>query len=97
GDAAEMLAVGGRRLVEPRASRGRPLVPADEVRHLAGDHQADQPPSTTRLAPVTYDEASAARNTTAPTASDTSISRPTGERTEKASTNGAGWPFSIPC
>ena len=50
-DAAEMLAVGGRRLVEPRAARGRPLVARDEVRHLAGDHQADQPPSTTRLAP----------------------------------------------
>ena len=53
GDAAEMLAVRGRCLVEPCAPRGRSLVPVDEVRHLAGDHQADQPPSTTRLAPVT--------------------------------------------
>ena len=46
---------------------------------------------------MTYDDASAARNTTAPTASDTSINRPTGERAANASTNAAGWPFSIPC
>ena len=46
---------------------------------------------------MTYDDASDARNTTAPTASETSISRPSGERAANASTKGAGWPFSIPC
>ena len=40
--------------------------------------------------PVTYDDASEARNTTAPTASETSISRPSGERAANASTNGRG-------
>ena len=87
-DAAERLAVGRARLVEPLAARGRPLLAGDEVRHLRGDHQAVQPPSTTRLAPVTYDEASEARKTTAPTASETSISRPSGDRAANASTNG---------
>ena len=83
-------AVRGARLVEPGPARGRPFLAGDEVRHLRRYHQADQPPSTTRFAPVTYDDASEARNTTAPTASETSISRPSGERAANASTNGAG-------
>ena len=52
-DAAEVGAVAGPGLVEPGAGRGGPVLARDEVRHHGGDHQADQPPSTTRLAPVT--------------------------------------------
>ena len=89
-DAAEIGAVRGARLLEPGSARGRPLLAGDEVRHLRRYHQADQPPSTTRFAPVTYDEPSEARNTTAPTASETSIRRPSGERAANASTKGAG-------
>src|SRR4029079_31581 len=96
-DAAEIDAVRGPRLLEPRSARGRPLLAGDEVRHLRWYHQADQPPSTTRFAPVTYVDPSEARNTTAPTASETSIRRPSGERAANASTNGAGCPLSIPC
>ena len=59
-DPAERRAVGGPPLVEPRAGRGGPLLARDEVRRLDA-HQADQPPSTTRFAPVTYDDASEAR------------------------------------
>ena len=46
---------------------------------------------------MTYDDESEARKTTAPTASETSIRRPSGERDANASTKGAGCPFSIPC
>src|SRR5215831_9169538 len=59
-------------------------------------YHADQPPSTTRFAPVTYEEASEARNTTAPTNSDASAMRPIGIRAEYASTNSAGWSFATP-
>ena len=50
------------------------------IRPHAGSYQADQPPSTTRFAPVTYDEASDARKTTAPSASPASAIRPSGTR-----------------
>jgi hypothetical protein len=53
GNAAEALAVGRPFPVEPFPARCRPLLAGNEVRHLGGDHQADQPPSTTRFAPVT--------------------------------------------
>ena len=43
-------------------------------------YQADQPPSTTTFEPVTYDDASAARKTTAPSASCASAIRPSGTR-----------------
>ena len=51
--AAEVIAVGRPFLLEPFPARCRPLLAGNEVRHLGGDHQADQPPSTTRFAPVT--------------------------------------------
>ena len=57
-------------LLEPRARARRHRPPADEVLDvLQPAHQADQPPSTTTFEPVTYDDASEARKTTAPSAS----------------------------
>ena len=53
---------------------------SEEDRSTPIDHHADQPPSTTRFAPVTYDEASEARKTTAPSASPASSMRPIGTR-----------------
>ena len=50
-------------------------------------YQADQPPSTTTFEPVTYDDASEARKTTAPSASRASSIRPIGERAANASRN----------
>ena len=50
-------------------------------------HHADQPPSTTTFEPVTYDEASDARKTTAPSASSASSMRPMGTRAVYASRN----------
>ncbi len=52
-DAAEVIAVGRPFPLEPLPARCRPLLARNEVRHLGGDHQADQPPSTTMFAPVT--------------------------------------------
>src|SRR6266511_4332935 len=51
-----------------------------DERDAARRHQALQPPSATRFAPVTYDEASEARKTTGPTTSCTSAMRPSGIR-----------------
>jgi hypothetical protein len=44
--------VSRRELVEPLTRPRRHVLPVDVVRDLIRDHQADQPPSTTRLAPV---------------------------------------------
>ena len=79
-DPAHEGLVGRPELVDPLArSRGNRLT-FDQVRDLVGDYHADQPPSTTTLAPVTYDDASDARNTTAPSASLASSMRPIGTR-----------------
>ena len=78
-EAAERRAVRGPQLLEPLAGAGRNGLARDEVRDVQR-YQADQPPSTTRLAPVTYDEASEARKTTAPSASFASAIRPSGTR-----------------
>ena len=51
--AAQRRAVGRPHLLEPCPGRRGPLLARDEVRHLRRDHQADQPPSTRRFAPVT--------------------------------------------
>ena len=59
----------GRNLSSHAAGHGRHRLPADEVVNLVRHYQADQPPSTTTFEPVTYDDASDARKTTAPSAS----------------------------
>src|SRR5262249_53625623 len=59
-------------------------------------HQADQPPSATRFAPVTYDDASDARNTTGPTTSSAFAMRPSGMRAVYSSRNSCGWSFQTP-
>ena len=79
-----------RRPVEPCRTTPRTprrLLPVDVGSGSARDHQADQPPSTTRFEPVTYDDASEARNTTAPSASAASAIRPSGWRAAYASRN----------
>src|SRR2546426_712086 len=96
GDAAERGPVRGPQLGQPVARGSGNLVAADEVRDLGGNHQADQPPSTITLAPVTYDDASAARKTSAPSASRASSIRPMGTRALYASRNSAGWSFQTP-
>ncbi len=79
-NATQRRAVRRPQLLEPLARLGGTCLSVDEVERLGLRHQADQPPSTTRLAPVTYDEASAARKTTAPSASPASAIRPSGTR-----------------
>ena len=74
-----------------RAGASRPSMRFVDARR---DYQADQPPSTTTFEPVTYDEASDARKTTAPSASRASSMRPIGERDANASRNSGGWSFS---
>ena len=67
-----------RRRPEPAGAVIPERLVGDERDALA--HQADQPPSATRFAPVTYDDASDARKTTGPTTSPTSAIRPSGMR-----------------
>src|SRR6266508_192123 len=62
----------------------------------AVSYHADQPPSTTTFAPVTYDDASDARKTTAPSASCGVSIRPSGTRASYASRNSFGWSFHTP-
>src|SRR5262249_9202890 len=96
GGAAEGRLVGGPKLLQPPAPTRGHALPADEVLDPLGDHQADQPPSTTRFEPVTYDEASEARNPRAPIASCSSSIRPIGDRAAKASRNSGSWSFETP-
>ena len=80
-DPAEQRLVGRSELVEPaRRTRAGTRTPVDEVRDVRERYQADQPPSTTTFEPVTYDDASEARKTTAPSASRASSMRPIGDR-----------------
>ena len=74
--------------------RGRRLVNAKIIRPallFAFPQRLVQPPSTIRFSPVTYAEASEARNTTAPWMSSLPSMRPSGTRLQYWSTNGAGW------
>src|SRR5262249_34948013 len=68
----------------------------EDHRRARDGYQADQPPSTTRFAPVTYEDASDARNTTTPTYSRASARRLSGTRAEYASTNSAAWSLATP-
>src|SRR5581483_2342511 len=95
-DAAQQLPVRRPVLVEPFAGRCRRVLPVDVVRNLLRNHQADQPPSTTRLAPVMYEDASDARKTIAPSASLACAIRPRGTRAVYASRNSVGWSLKTP-
>ncbi len=63
-----------------RSSAARPDAPDVSGIARSPAHHAVHPPSTTRFAPVTYEDASETRNTTAPTASPASSIRPSGTR-----------------
>ena len=54
-------------------------------------HHAVHPPSTTTLAPVTYDDASESRNTSAPLYSSGRAIRPRGTRAQYALRKSASW------
>ena len=95
-DPAQGRLVCGPELLEPLTGASRLEPPVDEVRDARRDYQADQPPSTTTFEPVTYEDASDTRKTTAPSASRASSMRPIGERAAKASRNSGGWSFSTP-
>src|SRR3954454_22164694 len=86
----------GRRRRPAAAGRAESEQLCRDDRDSPRAHHALQPPSTTRLAPVTYDDASEARKTTGPTTSPTSAIRPSGIRAAYASTNSGGWSLATP-
>src|SRR3954470_16479421 len=80
----------------PRRGHDRDAEPASNAASSAfvsASYQALQPPSATTFAPVTYEDASEARNTTGPTTSPALAIRPTGMRSAYASRNSCGWSF----